>query len=644
MRVVMLRVGARVSLSVGALVAVMVSVVLTVLVAPPVGAAESLAPTVVVLDASGSMTETDVDGRTRMDAAKDATKDFLNQAPADAKFGLVTYGTGTGSSEEEKEAGCQDISVLAKPGERPPKELTGDVDGLQPRGYTPIGNSLLKANELLPKEGARSIVLVSDGIDTCAPPPVCEVAKQLKDRGTDLVVHTIGFMVDDAARAELECVAKVTGGTYSDASSAEALRETLTKATTRTAVGYQFSDEVVQFSADKSHAPMIEPGTLDKPKRIHAKMPVEDSENIYAKVSIPEGHRLHVGFNAVPELGTARLLEKKFTYYPELTNPKGLSCRAESTGASTIDGGRPVFGSFISGVQGSDNFCDGDFYFLTLNETWEGPQDVDMMLAAVPEPIDVGDDFNKTPSKERKEESLSEPADTSQVTPYTPLTHPDPDAPEVTGTVEAEIVEGETQYFATPVGWGQALDITTEIIEDPIEGKVDSFEKISRRLEVYAGNGLMQSQSDSILTGEYQTRIEEIGKKNVAGTKYPISYANIEKNNPLWLGGRHYVQVSFISTHREDGNTDATTELHPVKYRINFRPVGKEVPGPKFESTYSGEKTTQSATNEATSEAQPSAEQKSGMSMVWWIVAAVAIVVLAGAIFVLAKLTQGPKA
>ena len=155
---------------------------------PPAGAAENMDPTVVVLDASGSMLQKDVGGQTRMDAAKQATTEFVSEAPKDAQLGLVTYGTGTGSSDAEKEAGCRDITVLARPGEKPSDALKNEVNGLQPRGYTPIGNSLLKANELLPKDGKRSIVLVSDGIDTCAPPPVCDVAKQLKEQGTDLVV------------------------------------------------------------------------------------------------------------------------------------------------------------------------------------------------------------------------------------------------------------------------------------------------------------------------------------------------------------------------------------------------------------------------------------------------------------------------
>lgn len=97
------------------------------------------------------------------------------------------------------------------------------------------------------------------------------------------MVHTIGFMVDEAARGELECTAQVTGSTYSDASSADALRETLTKATTRTAVGYQLPAEVVEFAVDKQQAPELLPGTLDKPKRVTARIPDGESKRAMPK-------------------------------------------------------------------------------------------------------------------------------------------------------------------------------------------------------------------------------------------------------------------------------------------------------------------------------------------------------------------------
>lgn len=44
----------------------------------------------VILDASGSMLAPDVDGKTRMAAAKEALTGFLNDVPDNAPLGLMT--------------------------------------------------------------------------------------------------------------------------------------------------------------------------------------------------------------------------------------------------------------------------------------------------------------------------------------------------------------------------------------------------------------------------------------------------------------------------------------------------------------------------------------------------------------------------
>ena len=145
-----------------------------------VAQADGNAPTMVILDASGSMLAQDVDGKSRMAAAKEALTGFLNDVPDNAPLGLMTYGTKTGSSDAEKAAGCKDVTLLSAPGQRTAKSLVGDIQGITPRGYTPIGLSIQQAVQQLPKQGPKSVVLVSDGIETCAPPPVCDIAYELK--------------------------------------------------------------------------------------------------------------------------------------------------------------------------------------------------------------------------------------------------------------------------------------------------------------------------------------------------------------------------------------------------------------------------------------------------------------------------------
>jgi Ca-activated chloride channel family protein len=86
-------------------------------------------------------------------------------------------------------AGCQDVTTTLSP-LRPAdaKALGTAVDGIQASGFTPIGPALRKAAAMLPANGPGSIVLVSDGVDTCAPPSSCEVAAQLHRANPPLTI------------------------------------------------------------------------------------------------------------------------------------------------------------------------------------------------------------------------------------------------------------------------------------------------------------------------------------------------------------------------------------------------------------------------------------------------------------------------
>lgn len=177
------------------------------------------APTVLVLDSSGSMAEKEASG-VRMDAAKTAASGLVDALPDDAVLGLVAYGTGTGSSEAEKPAGCADVKTLREATRLDRGAVAAAITGLTPSGYTPIGASLRKAADLLPAQGDSAIVLLSDGEDTCAPPAPCEVARELKAQRPGLAISTVGFKT---ANDELACIAQATGGLYLTADNADQL-------------------------------------------------------------------------------------------------------------------------------------------------------------------------------------------------------------------------------------------------------------------------------------------------------------------------------------------------------------------------------------------------------------------------------------
>jgi hypothetical protein len=179
-------------------------------------------PTVLILDASGSMTEADAPGP-RIDAAKAAAQGLVDALPDDATIGLTTYGTGTGSSDAEKDAGCADVKTLIPLGSLDRDRMRSEISALRPSGYTPISLALRTAVSQLPADGSdQAIVLVSDGEDTCGAPP-CDAATEAKRSHPGLTISTVGFKTEGAASDQLNCIATVTGGLFVQAANASQL-------------------------------------------------------------------------------------------------------------------------------------------------------------------------------------------------------------------------------------------------------------------------------------------------------------------------------------------------------------------------------------------------------------------------------------
>ncbi|WP_395245249.1 VWA domain-containing protein [Agromyces sp. MMS24-K17] len=183
------------------------------------------APTVLILDASGSMVRDVPEGGTRMEAARAATTVFIEHLPDGIDIGLTVFGTGTGNSDAEQAAGCLDVKTVLPVAPLDRAAMTQAVAGIVESGYTPIGPALRHAAAQLPSAEPGVIVVVSDGVDTCAPPPSCDVATELRAANPALTIHAIGFHVDadEAATAALECVARAGGGEFFSATNAAQL-------------------------------------------------------------------------------------------------------------------------------------------------------------------------------------------------------------------------------------------------------------------------------------------------------------------------------------------------------------------------------------------------------------------------------------
>src|SRR6478752_2711864 len=297
-----LRTALRNSAFAGALVMVAANVVLgggTAAAAVPT--TEPTVPVMIVLDASGSMNQADAPGP-RIDAAKTAVTGLIDSLPAQAQVGLQVYGTATGSTDAEKAAGCADIKTLVPVGPLDAAALKSQIGTVTASGYTPIGNALRAAADALPNEGPRSIVLVSDGEDTCAPPAPCDVAKELEQQGIDLTVHTVGFKVDPVAREQLSCIADSTGGTYSDADNATELTDALAVKVDYATTGYTTQGSpVVGADQPSMQAPLLVPGQyVDTFAEAGTDSSGPDGTTKYYTIPVQTGDRMYVSATIIP--------------------------------------------------------------------------------------------------------------------------------------------------------------------------------------------------------------------------------------------------------------------------------------------------------------------------------------------------------
>ena len=177
-------------------------------------------PAMLVLDASGSMWGR-IEGRTKIEIAREVVAGLMSRWPVGRPIGLMAYG-------HRRSGDCADIEVLAQPA-ADPAAITALVRRITPRGRTPMADSVRVAAEAL-GPGGGSVILVSDGIETCHPDP-CAVAQAIARSGVRLVIHTVGFGISDpAAVAQLRCMAEATGGRAVTAQDAAELAEALDRA------------------------------------------------------------------------------------------------------------------------------------------------------------------------------------------------------------------------------------------------------------------------------------------------------------------------------------------------------------------------------------------------------------------------------
>ena len=148
----------------------------------------------IIVDASKSMWG-QIDGRSKMDIAKTTLDEVSYWLPDDLDLALRTYGSTTASEQKN----CADSTLLVPFGESNREYVRQAIAGLRPTGQTPIAYALQQAaRDFDAMKTDRTLVLVSDGIESCGGDPV-QAAYELRQQG--IVVHLIGFGLGTGADA-----------------------------------------------------------------------------------------------------------------------------------------------------------------------------------------------------------------------------------------------------------------------------------------------------------------------------------------------------------------------------------------------------------------------------------------------------------
>jgi Ca-activated chloride channel family protein len=191
------------------------------LVQIPTGHAEEAPRTIIVMDGSGSMWG-QIDGRAKLEIARETVANVLGKIPADRELGLVAYG-------HRKKGSCDDIELMVPAEKGTSDRILESVNTMRFLGKTPLSEAVRQAAiSLRYTEEEATVVLVTDGLETCQADP-CALGKELEAAGLNFTAHVVGFGLSNEEGAQVACLAENTGGRYIQASNAKDLTDALTQ-------------------------------------------------------------------------------------------------------------------------------------------------------------------------------------------------------------------------------------------------------------------------------------------------------------------------------------------------------------------------------------------------------------------------------
>ncbi|WP_192931076.1 vWA domain-containing protein [Gemmobacter serpentinus] len=258
-------------------------------------AAQAEGRSIIVLDGSGSMWG-QIDGRPKLEIAREALGQVLSSIPPETELGLMAYG-------HRSKGDCGNIELVVPPAAGSAGAISAAANSMKFLGKTPLSDAVRRAAaELRSTEAKATVILITDGIETCEADP-CAVATELEQQGIDFTAHVVGFGLTAEEGQQVACLAQNTGGQYIEAKDAGSLVEAL-------------KTTVVQAEPEPAPAPVPEP----------APAPAVLEQNVDPQIYLAQGG---------PELTDGLLADAVFEFRPVLADGSTSSDWTTIYGAMT---------------------------------------------------------------------------------------------------------------------------------------------------------------------------------------------------------------------------------------------------------------------------------------------------------------------
>jgi Ca-activated chloride channel homolog len=599
--------------------AVLLSLVLLVTTAPLPGGRASAAPVtsegagqgslLLVLDASGSMKEPAGGGRTRFQAATSAMRQVLGALPGDLEVGLRVYG----SKISDGPGSCQDSELVVPVTALNREAIRAALSEAKPLGNTPLAHSLQQAARDLPHEGQRTIVLISDGEESCGGDP-CQVARDLSRQGVDVRIDVIGFQVNGKARDELTCIAQSGRGTFYDAPDASALTAQLQRLSARAARAYVPAGIPVEGTPTPEGAPTLEPEQyLDT---------IGDDGNVETYLVSPaDGASVHIAATLRPTTLSAAESE---VVEVSVAAADGTECQVfRATGQGAFDKLTPITAGGTLDGEDLDSCGPPPYAVQVTRVAGTGVRPLEVVYleetpvadtAGLPAAV-AGGDYDVAAQVDGK------PAPAVGAPSFTgaPVLAP--------GRYTDSILVGETLFYGVELDWGQQLVCDARFAGSPAVDQALGFHTPTAAVRAYGPTRteLKDLAFSSVDSGFY----EADGPVDVHVASPPVRYLNRTGGlhaTPAALPGTYYCGVLMNG----DSQYASAGEI-PVRLTVDV--VGTAGEGaPEYVESEAAEEPKPDRSDDADSSDDGAQDAAASGGLPWWVWALLLPALVAGAV------------